>query len=151
MAPEEADAVVYFADDDNTYTLELFEALRKTKTVGLLRVGLVGGLRYEGPETADGKMTGFHVGWRPERAYPMDMAGFAVHLGALLRRPSLAFDFSAKRGHLETVFLSAIEPRPQDAQVLDADCDHVLVWHTRTEEPQTQHEAQNPSSERILV
>ena len=31
---------------------------------------------------------------------------------ALLRRPSLAFDFSAKRGHLETVFLSAIEPRP---------------------------------------
>lgn len=143
--------MVYFADDDNTYSLELFDRLRETRTVGLLRVGLVGDLRFEGPEVAFGEITGFHVGWRPERTYPIDMAGFAVGLRELLMRPTLVFDAKAERGHLETTFLSAIVPSPRDAQALDADCDHVLVWHTRTEEPRTKYEATYPSDAGILV
>ena len=41
--------VVYFADDDNTYSSELFEAIRMTKMVSVLPVGLVGGLMVEQP------------------------------------------------------------------------------------------------------
>ena len=36
------DGVIYFADDDNTYDLKLFEELRKTTTVSVFPVGFVG-------------------------------------------------------------------------------------------------------------
>ena len=41
--------VVYFADDDNTYSLSLFEDMRRIKRVGAWPVGLSGGLLVEGP------------------------------------------------------------------------------------------------------
>ena len=33
--------VVYFADDDNAYSLDLFEELRKLKTIAMFPVGLI--------------------------------------------------------------------------------------------------------------
>ena len=45
--------VVYFADDDNTYSTELFEAIRLTKSVSVLPVGLVGGLMVERPRVSE--------------------------------------------------------------------------------------------------
>ncbi|XP_034148869.1 galactosylgalactosylxylosylprotein 3-beta-glucuronosyltransferase 1 isoform X2 [Esox lucius] len=42
--------VVYFADDDNTYSLELFEEMRSTRKVSVWPVAFVGGLRYESPK-----------------------------------------------------------------------------------------------------
>ena len=48
--------VVYFADDDNTYSSELFEAIRVTKSVSVLPVGLVGGVMVERPRISkDGR------------------------------------------------------------------------------------------------
>uniref|UniRef100_A0A8C4N894 Galactosylgalactosylxylosylprotein 3-beta-glucuronosyltransferase n=1 Tax=Equus asinus asinus TaxID=83772 RepID=A0A8C4N894_EQUAS len=38
--------VVYFADDDNTYSLELFEEMRSTRRVSVWPVAFVGGLRH---------------------------------------------------------------------------------------------------------
>ena len=49
---EEA-GVVYFADDDNTYSSELFEAIRVTKSVSVLPVGLVGGVMVERPRISE--------------------------------------------------------------------------------------------------
>ena len=45
--------VVYFADDDNTYSSELFEAIRFTKIVSVLPVGLVGGVMVERPRISE--------------------------------------------------------------------------------------------------
>ena len=45
--------VVYFADDDNTYSTELFEAIHLTKSVSVLPVGLVGGLMVERPRVGE--------------------------------------------------------------------------------------------------
>ena len=44
------EGVIYFADDDNTYSLELFEEMRHTQTVSVWPVGLVGGLMVERQE-----------------------------------------------------------------------------------------------------
>lgn len=75
----QVDGVVYFADDDNTYSLEVFAMMRQTAKVSVWRVGLSGDMRFEGPlVSADGHVTGWHVGWQPNREYPVDMAGFAV-------------------------------------------------------------------------
>ena len=112
-------AVLYFGDDDNTYSLGLFETIRKVQRVsahcfkclrsthrnkraahkpsmiaygaqrsgwlhvkvGVWPVGLVGGLRWEGPVVSGGKVTGWHSGFDTNsRAFPVDMAGFGVNL-----------------------------------------------------------------------
>ena len=49
----EGAGVVYFADDDNTYSTELFEAIRVTKRVSVLPVGLVGGIMVERPRVSE--------------------------------------------------------------------------------------------------
>ncbi|CAH0560566.1 unnamed protein product [Brassicogethes aeneus] len=41
--------VVYFMDDDNTYSIKLFAEIDKVKKVGVWPVGLVGGLNVETP------------------------------------------------------------------------------------------------------
>ena len=39
--------MVYFADDDNTYALDLFHEIRTTARVSVFPVGLVGGVLVE--------------------------------------------------------------------------------------------------------
>uniref|UniRef100_A0A674HEX7 Galactosylgalactosylxylosylprotein 3-beta-glucuronosyltransferase n=1 Tax=Taeniopygia guttata TaxID=59729 RepID=A0A674HEX7_TAEGU len=164
--------VVYFADDDNTYSLRLFEEMRSTRGVSVWPVGLVGGLRLERPLVAGGRVVGFHTGWRPERPFPLDMAGFAVGLRLLLAHPRARFDPRAERGFLESSFLGGLvtpgqlEPRADNCTqvgvwgVLGAfgglwglvnpgqlepradNCTQVLVWHTRTEKPKLRQEEQ---------
>lgn len=41
--------VVYFADDDNTYSLELFDEIRKTKMISMFPVGLIRPAGISGP------------------------------------------------------------------------------------------------------
>jgi len=92
--------VVFFADDDNTYSLELFEEvssenmkfeftwltyfllqMRWTKRASVWPVGLVGGLLYERPLlNQKGKVEKWLSSWRPERPFAIDMAGFAINL-----------------------------------------------------------------------
>lgn len=42
-------AVVYFADDDNTYDIRVFDEMRTIRKVGVWPVGLVGGMMVERP------------------------------------------------------------------------------------------------------
>uniref|UniRef100_A0A3B3XB84 Galactosylgalactosylxylosylprotein 3-beta-glucuronosyltransferase n=1 Tax=Poecilia mexicana TaxID=48701 RepID=A0A3B3XB84_9TELE len=67
--------VVFFADDDNTYSLELFEEMRSTRGVSVWPVGFVGGRTYERPLVSGGKVVGWYTGWRPDRPFATDMAG----------------------------------------------------------------------------
>ncbi|XP_026343607.2 galactosylgalactosylxylosylprotein 3-beta-glucuronosyltransferase 3 isoform X1 [Ursus arctos] len=133
--------VVYFADDDNTYSRELFEEMRWTRGVSVWPVGLVGGLRFEGPRVQDGRVVGFHTAWEPNRPFPVDMAGFAVALPLLLAKPSAQFDATAPRGHLESSLLSHLVD-PKDLEPRAANCTRVLVWHTRMEKPKMKQEEQ---------
>ncbi|XP_061525376.1 LOW QUALITY PROTEIN: galactosylgalactosylxylosylprotein 3-beta-glucuronosyltransferase 3 [Phycodurus eques] len=131
--------VVYFADDDNTYSLQIFEEMRSTRQVSVWPVGLVGGMKYEKPVVEGGKVVRFHVGWRPSRPFPMDMAGFAVSLELLLTNPDSRFDGNAPMGFLESSLLQGLVTMDQLEPKAD-DCSKVLVWHTRTEKPKMKRE-----------
>ncbi|XP_063774122.1 galactosylgalactosylxylosylprotein 3-beta-glucuronosyltransferase 3 isoform X2 [Pseudophryne corroboree] len=131
--------VVYFADDDNTYSVKIFQEMRHTLKVSIWPVGLVGGLRYEGPLVDGGRVVGFHTAWKTHRPFPIDMAGFAVSLSLLLTHPKACFDPDAERGFLESsllgqlVTVSELEPRADN-------CTKIWVWHTRTEKPKLKQE-----------
>ncbi|XP_072231583.1 galactosylgalactosylxylosylprotein 3-beta-glucuronosyltransferase 1 [Leuresthes tenuis] len=128
--------VVYFADDDNTYSLELFEEIRSTKKVSVWPVAFVGGLRYESPKVNTlGKVYGWKTVFDPHRPFAIDMAGFAINLSLLLSKPQAYFKLRGVKGGYqessllkELVTLNDLEPKASN-------CTKVLVWHTRTEKP----------------
>ncbi|KAM3174329.1 hypothetical protein ACTXT7_010782 [Hymenolepis weldensis] len=101
--------VVYIADDDNTYSLRLFDEIRTTKRVSTWPVALAGRLKWEGcvtkpdhPDVIDRMQTIF----KPWREFPIDMAGFAVNLDLILSHPDAKFYADPKFfGMLETNFL----------------------------------------------
>lgn len=131
--------VVYFADDDNTYDLDIFEEMRFTKKVSVWPVGLVGGLMVERPLVEDGRVVSWNTLFKPERPFPIDMAGFAINLSLLLRNPTAKFTYRVPRGFQEShllkhlVKLDELEPKADN-------CSKVLVWHTRTEQPKLKQE-----------
>ncbi|XP_029957505.1 galactosylgalactosylxylosylprotein 3-beta-glucuronosyltransferase 1-like [Salarias fasciatus] len=128
--------IVYFGDDDNTYSLELFEEMRSTKKVSVWPVAFVGGLRFESPKVNTlGKVYGWKTVFDPHRPFAIDMAGFAVNLHLILSKPQAYFKLRGVKGGYqessllkELVTLSDLEPKA-------ANCTKVLVWHTRTEKP----------------
>lgn len=136
----EPDAVVYFADDDNTYDLQLFDEMRFTKKVSVWPVGLVGNLRYESPIVKKGKVTGWYTYWKPGRPFAMDMAGFAVNLNILKDNPQAVFRSDAGRGNLESDLLAQLGITLDDLEPRADNCNKVLVWHTRTEKSSLKNE-----------
>ncbi|KYN03924.1 PREDICTED: galactosylgalactosylxylosylprotein 3-beta-glucuronosyltransferase P-like isoform X2 [Cyphomyrmex costatus] len=123
--------VFYFADDDNTYDIELFDEIRKTKTVSMFPVGLCTKFGLSSPILKNGKFAGFYDGWVAGRKFPVDMAGFAVNVKFLHQRPNATMPFRA--GFEEDGFLKSLAPfEPREAQLLADNCTKVLAWHTQT-------------------
>ncbi|XP_040216712.1 galactosylgalactosylxylosylprotein 3-beta-glucuronosyltransferase 1-like [Rana temporaria] len=134
--PEDApEGVVYFADDDNTYSLEIFEEMRYTKKVSVWPVAFVGELRYESVKVnMEGKVVGWLVKYAPERPFAIDMAGFAINLKLILEKRTATFRLDVPGGYQEPsllqdlVTMEELEPKADN-------CTKILVWHTRTETP----------------
>ena len=84
--------------------------MRSINKVGVWPVGLVGGLMVEKPiiDQNTGRVIGWNSRWRPERDFPIDMAGFAVNLQHLLRHPEAEFTFNVERGFQESALLSKL-------------------------------------------
>ncbi|XP_042211405.1 galactosylgalactosylxylosylprotein 3-beta-glucuronosyltransferase 3-like isoform X2 [Homarus americanus] len=152
--------VVYFADDDNTYSIELFKEMRETQTVSVWPVGLVGGVMVERPQVSIDDQTKSHVtgwltGWKPNRPFATDMAGFAVNLSFLLKKSKAEFSLTSKIGYLESDFLEKLITMDQLEPKAKL-CTKVYVWHTRTEKPNMKDEerlrnAGKPTDEGIEV
>lgn len=140
----ERHSVVYFMDDDNTYSTELFAEISKIERnkVGVWPVGLVGGLMVEKPVlNRDEIVLGFNSAWRPERPFPLDMAGFAISSDLLLDNPQAQFSYEVERGYQESEILRHLTI-VHEMQPLANKCTEVLVWHTRTEAPKLDAEKQ---------
>jgi len=129
--------VVYFADDDNTYSTELFQVISATSKVAVFPVGLVGGVMVEKPNVVAGKVVSWSVGWGKDRPFATDMAGFAIGLSYLLSHTSAKFATEVKIGYLESEFLKHLV-HLEDLEPISVD--KVLVWHTRTEKPNLNQE-----------
>lgn len=129
-------SIVYFMDDDNTYSLELFEEMKQIEInrVGVWPVGLVGGQLQEGPNVTESTVIGFNSQWFPDRPFPIDMAGFAIH-GKLLTNANIEFDDNTRRGGLQESSILSQVTRIEDLQPLADQCTKVLVWHTQTKTP----------------
>ena len=143
--------VLYFADDDNTYSMKLFEEMRHTKGVSVWPVGLVGGLMVEKPKIELDKttnlniVTGWDVAWKPERPFALDMAGFAVNVQLFLDKPKAKFAYSVKRGYQESEFLRHLDVELKELEPKADMCTKVYVWHTRTEKVDTKMETKRKS------
>ncbi|KAM8953726.1 galactosylgalactosylxylosylprotein 3-beta-glucuronosyltransferase 2 [Pelodytes ibericus] len=136
--------VVFFADDDNTYSLELFQEMRTTQKVSVWPVGLVGGRRYERPVVEKGKVVGWYTGWRADRPFAIDMAGFAVSLQVILSSPKAVFKRRGSQpGMQESDFLKQIT-KVEELEPKANNCTKVLVWHTRTEKVNLANEPKHP-------
>ncbi|XP_056645230.1 galactosylgalactosylxylosylprotein 3-beta-glucuronosyltransferase P-like [Diorhabda sublineata] len=122
--------VLYFADDDNTYDLELFSDIRYTKRVSMFPVGLITKAGVSSPIVKHGVFAGFYDGWIGGRKFAVDMAGFAVSVEFLLKRPTAKMPF--KPGFEEDGFLKSLSPfEPRDVELLASNCTKILVWHTQ--------------------
>jgi len=155
--PENIEGVLYFMDDDNTYSLRVFEEIRSTKVASVWPVGLSGGLKFEGPGACKGhKVLSWYTAWKPERPFPIDMAGFAVNLKLVFQYGNAAFSNQTPRGYLESDFLTGLHLSIHDMEPKAENCSEVLVWHTRTEKPKMKHEEKliklgKPSNPQIEV
>ncbi|XP_075976849.1 galactosylgalactosylxylosylprotein 3-beta-glucuronosyltransferase I-like isoform X2 [Anticarsia gemmatalis] len=131
---EDKRGVVYFMDDDNTYSLKVFEEMRKVKKVGVWPVGIVGGMRVEMPVVTDGKVSGFNAWWKPFRPFPIDMAGFAINATMFLDHPEAKFSRKVQSGFQESEILKYFTTTDELEPLAD-NCTKVYVWHTRTQKP----------------
>ncbi|XP_068746286.1 galactosylgalactosylxylosylprotein 3-beta-glucuronosyltransferase 3-like [Montipora capricornis] len=131
--------VIYFGDDDNTYDLKIFEQMRYTKKISVWPVGLVGGLKWEGPICKDGSVVKFYTLWKPERPMPLDMAGFAINAKLIIDNPDVEMDTMASRGYLESSVVGRLATREEFEPLAD-NCKQILVWHTQTANPKMKQE-----------
>lgn len=123
--------VLYFADDDNTYDIRLFEEMRYTKKVSMWPVGLVTSVGLSSPVVnKDGVVVDFYDGWMANRKFPVDMAGFAVSVQLLLDKSDAYMPFVP--GHEEDGFLKKLEITNADIEAKADHCTQILVWHTQT-------------------
>ncbi|XP_076314527.1 galactosylgalactosylxylosylprotein 3-beta-glucuronosyltransferase 3-like [Tachypleus tridentatus] len=136
------EGVVFFADDDNAYDLRLFDEIRWTKKVSVWPVGFASRTYAIGsPIVQNGIVTGFHDGFKGNkdraRKFAVDMAGFAVSIPFLFRRPNATM--GCDEGYLEDQFLQSLEVSIDELEPKAENCVQVLAWHLKsgkTEIPQ---------------
>lgn len=75
---------------------------------------------------------GWHTYWKPERPFPLDMAGFAISLQLLLSKVNAKFALRVRRGYQESVLLqqlvtqTELEPRAENCSKVN-----VVLKHTK--------------------
>lgn len=122
------EGVFYFADDDNTYDLEIFHQMRFTKKVSMWPVGLVTKFGLSTPIVRNGTLYGFYDGWIGGRKYPVDMAGFSVNVNFFLSRPKAVMPYHA--GYEEDKFLRNLAPlNNTEIELLASNCTEVFNLH----------------------
>ncbi|VDD96802.1 unnamed protein product [Enterobius vermicularis] len=134
--------VVFFADDDNSYDIRLFnDYIRNVKTIGFWAVGLAGAAKVEAPHVENGTIVGWDVVYAPKRKFASDMAGFAVNLKLILTTNASFHRGCVKRAP-ETCFLEQFKVRLNETQAFgwDQEPKDILVWHTKTRNIGTQGE-----------
>lgn len=101
--------------------------MRYTKKISVWPVGIVGGLKWEGPICKDGSVVKFYTLWKPQRPMPLDMAGFAINAKLIIDNPDVEMDTMAARGYLESSIVSRLATR-EEFEPLANNCKEVQCW-----------------------
>ncbi|KDP34199.1 hypothetical protein JCGZ_07770 [Jatropha curcas] len=143
------DGIVYFADDSNIYSAELFEQMRKIRRFGTWTVAKVMGQSkgfLDGPVCNGTRVIGWHVNEsirsiRRFRRFHVDMSGFAFNSTILWdpkrwHRPTIEpirlLDTVRDGFQVSTIIEQVVEDESQMEGLLQ-DCSRVMVWHLQLE------------------
>ncbi|KAL6734597.1 hypothetical protein Aduo_005123 [Ancylostoma duodenale] len=137
-------AVLYFADDDNSYDVRLFNNyIRNVTRIGVWAVGLVGGAWVEAPHVSShGKVIAWDVMFAPSRPFATDMAGFAINIKELFRVRHASFNSRCAKNYKqgpESCFLSQFGFKKEHLEPFGYKDypKEILVWHTKTSKSRT--------------
>lgn len=121
------EGVIYFADDDNAYDVQVFDEMMSTKKVSVWPVGCLAKVGLSSPivDKDTGKVTGFHDPFLARRRFAIDMAGFAVDLRLFLSKPKATMPF--KVGYEEDYFIRSLGIKLNDLEPKGDNCTKVRI------------------------
>ncbi|XP_031490881.1 probable beta-1,4-xylosyltransferase IRX9H [Nymphaea colorata] len=143
----ELDGVVYFADDDNVYSLELFQKLRDIRRFGTWPVAMLAQNKastiLEGPVCSGRRVVGWHTNEKSKRLrrFHVDMSGFAFNSTILWAperwhrlepEPIRQLD-TVKEGFQETTFIAQLVEDESQMEGLPDSCSKIMAWHLHVE------------------
>ncbi|CAN7127406.1 unnamed protein product [Brassica rapa subsp. narinosa] len=138
------DGIVYFADDDNVYSLELFESLREIRRFGTWPVAMLAPSKnkaiLEGPVCNGSQVIGWHTNEKSKRLrrFHVDMSGFAFNSTILwdpkrwkrpFTHPTRQLDTVREGFQQETTFIEQVVADESDMEGVPSACSRILNWH----------------------
>ncbi|KAL6995213.1 putative beta-1,4-xylosyltransferase irx9h [Sarracenia purpurea var. burkii] len=141
------DGIVYFADDDNIYSLELFESLREISRFGTWPVAMLAQSKnkaiLEGPVCNGMEIIGWHTNEKSKRLrrFHVDMSGFAFNSTILwdpkrwkrpTSNPIRQLD-NLKEGFQETTFIEQVVEDESKMETTSPGCSKIMNWHLHLE------------------
>ncbi|PON68289.1 Glycosyl transferase [Parasponia andersonii] len=141
------DGIVYFADDDNIYSLELFYSLRNISRFGTWPVAMLAQSKnkaiLEGPVCNGSQVAGWHTNEKSKRLrrFHVDMSGFAFNSTILWdskrwRRPTsipIRQLDTVKEGFQETTFIEQLVEDENQMESIPLGCSRIMNWHLHLE------------------
>lgn len=141
------DGIVYFADDDNVYSLELFDNIREIRRFGTWPVAMLAQSKnkavLEGPVCNGSAVIGWNTNEKSKilRRFHVDMSGFAFNSTILWdpkrwKRPNTEpirqLD-TVKEGFQETTFIEQVVEDESQMEGIPQDCSRIMNWHLHLE------------------
>lgn len=141
------DGTVYFADDDNIYSVDLFEQIRQIRRFGTWMVAKLMESKsktlLEGPVCNGSQVIGWHTNemTRRFRRFHTEMSGFAFNSTILWdpkrwHRPTLEpirqLD-TVKAGFQVSTFIERLVEDESQMEGLPEGCSTIMVWHLHLE------------------
>lgn len=137
------DGIVYFADDDNVYSLDLFQTIRDISRFGTWPVAMLAPSKnkaiLEGPVCNGSQVLGWHTNEKSKRLrrFHVDMSGFAFNSTILWdpkrwRRPTsnpIRQLDSVKEGFQETTFIEQLVEDESQMEGSPPGCKKIMNWH----------------------
>ncbi|XP_020592369.1 probable beta-1,4-xylosyltransferase IRX9H [Phalaenopsis equestris] len=141
------DGIVYFADDDNIYSFQLFSQLREIRRFGIWPVAMLAQSKnsaiLEGPVCNGSRVIGWHTNEKSKRLrrFHVDMSGFAFdstiiwdpkrwYLGASNSARQLD---TVREGFQETTFIEQLVEDETQMEGLPHFCSKIMNWHLHLE------------------
>lgn len=141
------DGIVYFADDDNIYSVELFRRLREIRRFGTWPVAMLASSKnkaiLEGAICNSSQVIGWHTNEKSKklRRFHVDMSGFAFNSTILwdpkrwkrrITSPIRQLD-SVKEGFQETTFIEQVVEDESQMEGITPGCATIMNWHLHLE------------------